>query len=73
MENDLKDNKYPDGALVYIIDYNDEDKTLPGIPWSAKVKFPLGANFWHITRVRKFEAHPLGGLTLALYGTTIEL
>jgi prophage antirepressor-like protein len=31
MENDLKDNKYPEGALVYIIDYSDEDKTLPGI------------------------------------------
>ena len=31
METDLKVNKYPKGALVYIIDYSDEDKTLPGI------------------------------------------
>lgn len=31
METNLKKDKYPDGALVYIMDYSDEDKTLPGI------------------------------------------
>jgi prophage antirepressor-like protein len=31
MEANLKKDKYPDGALVYIMDYSDEDKTLPGI------------------------------------------
>jgi prophage antirepressor-like protein len=31
LENDLKKNKYPDGALVYILDYSDEDETVDGI------------------------------------------
>jgi hypothetical protein len=31
MEANLTKDKYPDGALVYIMDYSDEDKTLPGI------------------------------------------
>jgi prophage antirepressor-like protein len=31
MESDLKKDKYPDGNLVYIMDYSDEDTTLPGI------------------------------------------
>jgi prophage antirepressor-like protein len=31
MVNDLKKNKYPDGALVYVIDYCDEDKSVEGI------------------------------------------
>jgi hypothetical protein len=31
MEANLKKDKYPDGALVYIMDYSDDDTTLPGI------------------------------------------
>jgi hypothetical protein len=31
MESNLKKNKYPNGAVVYVIDYSDEDTTLPGI------------------------------------------
>ena len=31
MQNDLKKNKYPNGALVYIVDYSDEDDNLDGI------------------------------------------
>jgi prophage antirepressor-like protein len=31
LQSNLKKDKYPNGALVYVIDYCDEDKTLPGI------------------------------------------
>ncbi len=31
MTNDMKKEKFPDGALVYIIDYSDEDTTVDGI------------------------------------------
>ena len=31
LQNDLKKNKYPNGALVYILDYSDEDETVDGI------------------------------------------
>ena len=31
MTNDMKKEKFPDGALVYIIDYSDEDTTVVGI------------------------------------------
>ena len=31
MESNLKKDKYPEGNLVYIMDYSDEDTTLPGI------------------------------------------
>ncbi len=31
MEGDLKKDKYPNGALVYVMDYSDDDKQLPGI------------------------------------------
>lgn len=31
MEGNLKKDKYPNGALVYVMDYSDDDKQLPGI------------------------------------------
>ena len=31
MANDMKKEKFPNGALVYIIDYSDEDTTIDGI------------------------------------------
>ena len=31
MKNDLKKNKFPDGALVYVLDYSDEDENVDGI------------------------------------------
>ena len=31
MTNDMKKEKFPDGALVYIIDYSDEDTSVDGI------------------------------------------
>ena len=31
MKNDLKKNKFPNGALVYIIDYSDDDINVDGI------------------------------------------
>ena len=30
MANDMKKEKFPDGALVYIIDYSDEDTSVDG-------------------------------------------
>ena len=31
MKNDLKKNKFPNGAVVYVIDYSDDDKNVDGI------------------------------------------
>lgn len=31
MKNDLKKNKFPNGALVYVLDYSDEDENVDGI------------------------------------------
>ena len=31
MKNDMKKNKYPDGALVYVIDYSDDNDKVDGI------------------------------------------
>jgi hypothetical protein len=31
MKNDIKKNKYPDGAIVYVIDYSDEEPNIDGI------------------------------------------
>lgn len=31
MKNDMKKTKYPDGAIVYVIDYSDEDTNIDGI------------------------------------------
>lgn len=31
MANDMKKEKFPNGTLVYIIDYSDEDETVDGI------------------------------------------
>ena len=31
MKNDLKKNKFPNGAMVYVIDYSDDDKNVDGI------------------------------------------
>ena len=52
MESDLKVDKYPEGALVYIIDYSDEDKTLPGI-------YRLGITDNMKNRKQSYDTHTL--------------
>ena len=39
------------------------------LPWSAKVKPPLGANFWHLTRVLKLSFANFGTIWYVLYLT----
>jgi prophage antirepressor-like protein len=52
MESDLKKNKYPEGNLVYIMDYSDEDTTLPGI-------YRLGMTKNLKTRKELYDTHTL--------------
>jgi prophage antirepressor-like protein len=52
MNIDLKKNKFPDGALVYIIDYSDEDKKLDGI-------YRLGKTDNMTTRKKIYDTHML--------------
>jgi prophage antirepressor-like protein len=52
MEADLKKDKYPDGNLVYIIDYSDGDTTLPGI-------FRIGMTKHLKARKQLYDTHTL--------------
>lgn len=52
MVNDLKKNKYPDGALVYVIDYSDEDNSVDGI-------YRIGKTDNMTTRKKIYDTHTL--------------
>ena len=52
MKNDLKKNKYPNGALVYIVDYSDEDNKVDGI-------FKLGKTDNMNKRKQIYDTHML--------------
>ena len=52
MKNDLKKNKYPSGALVYVVDYSDEDNNVDGI-------FKLGKTDNLIKRKAIYDTHTL--------------
>ena len=52
MKNDLKKNKFPNGALVYIIDYSDDDKNVDGI-------FRLGKTDNLTKRKQIYDTHML--------------
>lgn len=52
LQKDLKRNKYPNGALVYIVDYSDEDDTLDGI-------FKLGKTDNMTKRKAIYDTHTL--------------
>jgi len=58
MINDMKKNKYPDGALVYIIDYSDEDEKLDGI-------YRLGSTDNLKTRKQIYNTHTLHNRNVA--------
>lgn len=52
MINDLKKNKYPEGALVYVIDYSDEDNSVEGI-------YRIGKTDSMTTRKKIYDTHTL--------------
>lgn len=52
MHDDMKKEKYPDGAVVYAIDYSDEDDTLDGI-------FRIGKATNMTTRKKIYNTHML--------------
>ena len=60
METDLKNEKYPEGALVYIIDYSDEDTTLEGI-------YRLGLTNNMKNRKQIYDTHTLHKKQIVLY------
>ena len=60
METDLKNEKYPEGALVYIIDYSSEDTTLEGI-------YRLGLTNNMKNRKQIYDTHTLHKKPIVLY------
>jgi prophage antirepressor-like protein len=52
LQKDLKKNKYPNGALVYIVDYSDEDEALDGV-------FKLGKTDNMTKRKAIYDTHTL--------------
>jgi prophage antirepressor-like protein len=60
METDLKNEKYPEGALVYIIDYRDEDTALEGI-------YRLGLTNNMKNRKQIYDTHTLHKKPIVLY------
>ena len=52
MKNDLKKNKYPDGAVFYVLDYSDEDENVDGI-------FRIGKAGNMNTRKKIYDTHML--------------
>jgi prophage antirepressor-like protein len=62
MEANLKKDKYPNGALVYIMDYSDDDTKLPGIyrlGMSKNLKFRKQVYDTHTLNNKKVIYHEL--------------